>query len=455
MAFVVVEHPQSPITQIHSATRMRQTLHPLTDPPLSPPREEPAARGRFTLIDGLRGLAATSVMLYHYGTGDMKRPLSRILPWWVILGFVKGWLGVQVFFVLSGFVIAFSIGEREMTPRAAALFAARRQVRLDPPYWASIALSTAMPWLWQRAMHDHRWIPTPGIILAHVLYAQQILRLRPIEPVYWTLAVEVQFYMVFVLGLCVLRKLPKEALSWALVLSGLWALEQSMHWRVRNAWFVPNWYLFALGAATWWTLKGRLHGLAYGVMVAWIYHSGLTYHRLEPRAGVIVALLIFAAGRLGRLERWLDVPGLQWLGKVSYGIYLLHPAIGAQVRWRMGAYVNPLTPYGALTVTLTAMATTVYAASLLHFVIERPAMRLASKIRWAAASGGAGVGGLGELSALRGGGGEQRADAREQRAEGGGRAGVHGDAAGAASERLRDAKGAAIELVVDHQARDV
>lgn len=417
---------------------------PTTDAPSSPPNATPA-RARFTLIDGLRGLAAVSVMLYHYTTGDMHKPLSYVIPGWALFGCSKGWLGVQIFFVLSGFVIAFSIGEREMTPRAAALFAARRQVRLDPPYWTSLAISTLIPLVWRMMLHDGRFVPSPGLLLAHVFYVQQILRLHVIEPVYWTLAVEVQFYMVFVLGLCVLRKLPREARAWALVLSGLFALDESMHWRVRNAWFVPHWYLFALGTATWWTLQKKLYWLPYALFVAWALWASVNYHRLEPRAGACVALLIFAAGSFGRLERWLDNRALQWLGKVSYGIYLLHPVVGGHVRWRMSPWVDARTPHGAVLVILAAMAWSVVAASLLHFLIEKPAMKLAARIRWSEPrSGGAGEVGLKELAALRGRSVEEHANASEQRADRAVEAGVDGDSAGGAGERVRDAGRAAV-----------
>ncbi|MFO0626354.1 MAG: acyltransferase family protein, partial [Polyangiales bacterium] len=134
-----------------------------------------ASRRRFTLIDGLRGLAAVSVMIYHYCTSDMRGYLAAVLPAWFMAASRKGWLGVQVFFVLSGFVIAYAIGRREVDLPAAARFALRRQVRLDPPYWVSLALSCAVPWGWRLHLHDSRWAPSLADVGLHLVDLQDLL----------------------------------------------------------------------------------------------------------------------------------------------------------------------------------------------------------------------------------------------------------------------------------------
>src|SRR5205823_2905533 len=97
-------------------------------------------------------------------------------------------------------VIAHSIGRHEMTWPRALRFIARRQVRLDPPYWCAMAIATAIAFA---AYHAHpetpRFVPGPGDILAHVFYVYDLLGLHPIVAVFWSLAIEVQFYLVFVL----------------------------------------------------------------------------------------------------------------------------------------------------------------------------------------------------------------------------------------------------------------
>lgn len=341
-----------------------------------------APRTRFTFIDGLRGVAAVSVMIYHYCNGDMRPYLAEIIPAWALFAARKGWIGVQVFFVLSGFVIAYAIGRREMTVGGAARFALRRQVRLDPPYWVSLALSLAWLWGWKLSLHDARWTPPWTNVGAHLLYLQGILKLRPIQPVYWTLAIEVQFYMVFVAVLALLRRAPWLA-PWALIGSGVYSLDLAMHWRVPTYWFVHHWYMFALGALTWWRLDKRVHPLPHALFVSWVAYNAWSTGRLEPAAASLVAGLITLAGTRDQLHRWLDHRALQLLGAISYGIYLLHPLTGAQTRWVLGAVMGSWRhPWAALTVVLLSSVATVGCAWLLHVAVERPAMLLAAKIRW-------------------------------------------------------------------------
>lgn len=342
-----------------------------------------APRRRFTLIDGLRGLAAVSVMVYHYCTSDMRPHLAVVLPAWFMAASKRGWLGVQVFFVLSGFVIAYAIGRREVDLPSGARFALRRQVRLDPPYWVSLALSCAVPWGWRLHLHDNRWAPSLADVGLHLVYLQDLLRRHPIQPVYWTLAIEVQFYMVFVLALVALRRLPAHLGPYALMGSGLYALHAAMHWRFLNGWFIPHWYMFVLGVLTWWRLDRRLHWLPHALYLATIALAGWRFHRLEPAAAAIVATLITAAGVGDRLHRWLDLRWLQFLGAISYGIYLLHPVTGAQTRWVLGGiFSRGRTPYGALGVVICSCVATIGCAWLLHIAVEKPAMALAARIKW-------------------------------------------------------------------------
>src|SRR5688500_14125008 len=92
--------------------------------------------GRFVFIDALRGLACLWVLTHHLFFneifGKVLRPAVHNAV--EILAFC-GSFGVQIFFVLSGFVIAHSLRDTTLNPRSVGLFILRRQLRLDPPYW--------------------------------------------------------------------------------------------------------------------------------------------------------------------------------------------------------------------------------------------------------------------------------------------------------------------------------
>src|ERR1700704_4918895 len=88
--------------------------------------------GHLTTLDGLRGLAAFSVCWYHL-TG-----FSFFDPWLRASG-IHGSLGVEVFFVISGFIIPFALYRGKYRVRNFGRFLAKRVTRLDPPYFATIA----------------------------------------------------------------------------------------------------------------------------------------------------------------------------------------------------------------------------------------------------------------------------------------------------------------------------
>lgn len=342
-------------------------------------------RPRYVLVDALRGVAACAVMVYHFTHSDLRPGLTRAFGATIVEGMVHGWLGVQVFFVLSGFVIANSVGAREVTLPDAARFALRRQVRLDPPYWVSLFIASVVPWLTGLVGGRGKPLPSWRVVGAHLLYLQELLGIRSLQPIYWTLALEVQFYLVFVVALWALRLLPRVAAPWVLASTALVSLDFGMRWRfwpLLHATFVPHWYLFAIGASTYWTVTRRLPLAPHLALLAWVAYQGHHFHRLEPASGVAAALLLTVAGRTGGLERWLNARWLQFVGRVSYGVYLLHPLAGAQARWHVGIKVRVATAPGALAVFGTAVALTMLLAWAMHRLVEAPAMRLAGKIRW-------------------------------------------------------------------------
>jgi peptidoglycan/LPS O-acetylase OafA/YrhL len=342
----------------------------------------PPTRPRYVLIDALRGVAACAVMLYHFTGGDLRPGLTRAFGALALDLCHHGWLGVQVFFVLSGFVIANTIGDRSITAADAVRFGLRRQVRLDPPYWLSLALTILAPWIVRLLGHGGRPLPPARVVGAHLLYLQEILRVPTLQPVYWTLAIEVQFYLVFVAALALLRRVPKTAIPWVVLGSALPSLDAAMHWRLLHGWFAPHWYLFVLGASTYWVTKRRIPLAPHLALAAWVAWQGWQYDRLEPLGGVATVLLLTFAGRVGGLETWARARWLQFVGRVSYGVYLLHPLAASQARWHVGIHVNVRGAPGAVTVLAAAIALTLLMAWALHRAVEAPAMRLAAKIRW-------------------------------------------------------------------------
>jgi peptidoglycan/LPS O-acetylase OafA/YrhL len=158
---------------------------------------ERSTRQRVIELDGLRGIAALWVVFYHLWGAIQERNVD-----WVpgaISGFLHaGWLGVDIFFVLSGFVITHSVANIRVTPTFVPKFILRRSIRIDPPYWAAIGLAIAFMIL-KNTFFPAASVPLPSFmeIVAHIFYLQDLLGFGNISSVFWTLCLEFQFYLIF------------------------------------------------------------------------------------------------------------------------------------------------------------------------------------------------------------------------------------------------------------------
>src|SRR4051812_27315220 len=98
------------------------------------------SRKRFVFIDALRGIAAIAVMLFHLDANQLLQTLLTSIPVLFATVIRQGFLGVQIFFVLSGFVVAHTAATDDVNLRYVGRFMLRRSIRLDPTYWAAIVL---------------------------------------------------------------------------------------------------------------------------------------------------------------------------------------------------------------------------------------------------------------------------------------------------------------------------
>src|SRR5689334_8689300 len=141
-------------------------------------------RTRFPELDLVRFLAACGVMLFHYTyLGPQNHSWPGSFPF---LGqiFKYGYLGVDVFFILSGFVILLTAYDKD-----AITFTAARFVRLYPAYWICVTL-TALAILLTGTHHN---AVTLWQYLANLTMVHGFAGIRDVSGVYWTLAVELQF----------------------------------------------------------------------------------------------------------------------------------------------------------------------------------------------------------------------------------------------------------------------
>ena len=322
---------------------------------------------RFTFIDGLRGLAAMAVVLFHALRGGHL----DIFPSELILVVTMGEAGVAIFFVISGFVIAHSLLGKQITPGGAALFITRRSIRLDPPYWAAILLALGFSVLANMVVPDRAGQEySIGQLVAHIFYLQEILGYTHINPVFWTLCYEIQFYAFFAF---ILASRSTPVIVLACVMSLLWPL--GVVPEIRGV-FVNLFYSFLLGVGAYYSWRlywARPLFLIYAglVLVGAIVHSDL--FALISSATALVLVTVALADKLHTALNWR---WLQFLGLISYSLYLTHnPITGATFRvWYMIAGREPVAQAIGLGLSIAASIGFAWA---MFMCIERPCMALA------------------------------------------------------------------------------
>lgn len=298
------------------------------------PAEKRRPGPRFRELDGLRGIAALAVVFSHFGGGfddlypDAPHAFYR---------FDWGGLGVQLFFIISGFVI-FMTARRARRPSD---FAISRAARLYPPYWISLVFSSLLILLFP--------VPGHGVTLiqfiANLTMVQRWFMVDGVVGVYWTLAVEMQFYaIIFALLLLTRCRLSERVvlwgcmawsvISWAVVLvvapASAPVAQDDPRWvklltNITVAEYAP---LFVLGMALFLAREtGRHHSW---VVLAIASAAGNAFVLRGLLSGVQVSAVCAVAAfvMLRSRTRLLLAPSVQWYGKISYSLYIIHAVPG-------------------------------------------------------------------------------------------------------------------------------
>jgi peptidoglycan/LPS O-acetylase OafA/YrhL len=329
--------------------------------------------GRFSFVDALRGLASLSVVIFHAYEGNHLTDLAAQMPSWLIPLLFQGNIGVPIFFVLSGFVIAYSLRDRAMTPANVGRFMFKRSIRLDPPYWVAIAVSIGFSVLAAAVIKGRSQEQFSIIqIVAHLCYAQDILGLNDINIAFWTLCLEVQFYFVFAL----LLLLPRWTFFLAFTISLLWPL--GIPPPLHQGLFPSLWYGFLLGVLAYWAWNETRLIPAFAVYVGLIAISGALRADTFAITCAITSTILLAVGLRNNMTIW-NWRWLQFLGTISYSLYLLHNPITGAV-FRAGFLLTGRTAMTEAIWWPVSLACCIFAASALWYWVERPCTSLARRI---------------------------------------------------------------------------
>ncbi|MFE9920354.1 acyltransferase family protein [Streptomyces sp. NPDC005774] len=322
------------------------------DTPAVPSRSRTSG-GRLRALDGLRLVAALMVAAYHYGGrgGDVttawgsspKDQFPTLHEY-----FAYGCLGVQIFFVISGFVICMSGWGRPLRS-----FFASRASRLLPAYWAAVILVTAvfaLPVVVYEAV-------SPSDALVNLTMLQQPLGADRVLGVCWTLWVEIRFYALFALFVVMPGASRQRVILFCAVWTMAAAIGDAANEPLLDLVLMPEYAPFFIGGIglylvhrdrkdaspssrlrssrgdpTAWGIVGVswLIGQRYAVQDLWHAPSADAFSNRSSFGIILIVTLGFtavAAIALGRLS-WADWRWLTVAGALTYPFYLVHEHLG-------------------------------------------------------------------------------------------------------------------------------
>jgi peptidoglycan/LPS O-acetylase OafA/YrhL len=309
---------------------------------------ETPPRRRLAGLDGVRGLAALYVVVYHVTLRAFPGYPDAGAPFWVGW-FSYGRFAVLVFIVLSGFSLALTPARAGWRLDGIAAYVRRRARRILPAYWAALAFSLVVAWL--VVPQPRSGIPDLASVLVNGLLVQNIVSAPSPNTAFWSIAVEVQLYVLLPVLLLMIRRRGALAMVGAvtLVVAAVGIVGPHI---ARLDTFVTQSppelaALFALGIASagvvvagarrsWpWPWLALAAAAPVFATIAW-EGTAWTFDRLLwidlALAPAIACLLIgLAVGRPAPLLRLLDSRPMRDLGSSSYSLYLTHAPIIAIV----------------------------------------------------------------------------------------------------------------------------
>ena len=334
---------------------------------------------RFDFADGLRGLAMLAVVLFHYTQIFWQRrdrigevmhlpPLDGYHDASFVLPFNLGAVGVGLFLLISGLLIPLSL-----TRMGAARFAVSRLFRIYPTYWAGLALTIGALWL-------ASWLPggdfdvSRADVLGHASIAfQDWLGGRNIDPVMWTLKVELWFYAMLGAAFA----LTGRRIKWA-----IWLLLPLVAWLTRFApvnnlqtivcyfplMFAGCWlYFYRTGQA------GRLETVAHFIALLALFVWVTNWGSVELYASYGIGVALFVAGALW--PRLVAAPLLTRVAGVSYAWYVCHSVAGYAILFALAQYGTPWWLMVAIALTATW-----FMAVAINRYVELPTQKIGKRL---------------------------------------------------------------------------
>jgi len=310
----------------------------------------------------LRGIAVLAVVCCHFSKPAASGQIAASLFNWLE---TYGKYGIYIFFVISGFVIPYSLHSSGYEARDYWRFLYKRVLRLHPPYLVALAFSLLLAGLSYRSRGLLNPESFPSIVKS-MFY----LHVPADNPVFWTLRIEAEFYIFIGLFFLVIRKFPRTGLLLGTISGLAFSQIQAIAQVVELFQYLV---FFLMGTVTYCLyIQKKAIVPEYLLLLALVVFSFCYY---EPAASIssslTVAVILFIKP---------PVPAIfEFPGEISYSLYLIHFPLGVKLINLLQRHLSPSQNWLAF---LLAFAVSILAAWLFWKWFEKPAARWSAGIRY-------------------------------------------------------------------------
>jgi peptidoglycan/LPS O-acetylase OafA/YrhL len=309
----------------------------------------------------LRFFAAFCVLWIHI-CSDVPKFLSDDSIYKMIARFAYG---VDIFFIISGFIIPWSLYHSGYKLKKFGTFLLKRITRLDPPYIATILIIICLK-LWHRDEINYK------AVIFHLGYLNAFIGYPWLSSVFWTLAIEFQYYLLIGLFYVFITSHKKTTRYWAISIFGISLIVPSFGFNISY----PH------------TIFAYSHLFLFGIFT-FLYKKRLIDRERFLFFMILVLLLVARSANFTKVILWLWVIAMilffnfqnkitNFLGSISYSLYLTHEIIGGRV-------INYLWHNSHLykeVIMLIAIGACISFAYVFYLLVERPSMLLSKRIRY-------------------------------------------------------------------------
>jgi peptidoglycan/LPS O-acetylase OafA/YrhL len=313
----------------------------------------------------LRGVASLMVCFYHLVLGnDLLFPSDYLVEKTCSYGY----LGVEIFFILSGYVICYSLPEN-FSSRHLGTFFLKRLTRIEPPYVISIILVLLLNYL----SHKITGLPNEVDLIAiasHLAYINNFIPNTYVNVVYWTLGIEAQFYVLIGLLFPFMRRTKYFLLFGLGAFIGISCIQMPGSIAV----ILPFLSYFTLGISLFFfKIKKQISLPLFTIITLVCFGQLFLFQGTPGTIAAIIAVLV--------LLFWTYVnKTIRFFSMISYSLYLIHVPVGGKIiNLGMRFVGSDLSRY---LLVFLALCVCIGFAYLFYRFVELPAFQLSKRIRY-------------------------------------------------------------------------